>query len=161
MKDFLGRFEDILSGIAMGIAVVATFINVVFRYCFSSPIYQAEEIATSAFVWLVFIGSSACFKENMHIGIDCLVNLFPRKVRCVIAVFSDIVLFCISVTMAYMAFIIAASAQTRTSALRIPYTFIDAAAVLGFIGMALHIAGSIVRDFKALKNPETVKGGDV
>ena len=73
----------------MGIAVIATFLNVICRYFFNHPIYQAEEIATSMFVWLVFIGASACFKENMHVGIDCLVNLLPAKMRKWVEVLTD------------------------------------------------------------------------
>lgn len=161
MKVFIGRIEIILAGMAMGIAVIATFLNVICRYCFNHPIYQAEEIATSMFVWLVFIGASACFKEEMHVGIDCLVNLLPVRARRWIKIFTDMSLVLINLTMAYMAVTITISARMKlTSALRVPYSFIDGAAAIGFICMAIHSLEFLVQHCKEQSNKETEEGGE-
>lgn len=161
MKELIGRIEIVLAGAAMGIAVIATFLNVICRYCFNHPIYQAEEIATSMFVWLVFIGASACFKENMHVGIDCLVNLLSPKVRRWVEIVTDIVLLLINVVMAYMAVTITISARMKlTSALRVSYSFIDAAAAIGFICMAIHSIGFLTQDIKTFKTKDNMKEAD-
>ncbi|WP_367566270.1 TRAP transporter small permease [Lacrimispora sp.] len=161
MKVLIGRIEIILAGTAMGIAVIATFLNVICRYFFNHPIYQAEEIATSMFVWLVFIGASACFKEDMHVGIDCLVSLLPDRIRRWVGIFTDIVLILINIAMAYMAITITISARMKlTSALRVSYSFIDAAAAIGFICMAIHSVEFLIRDCKALTSTEDEKGGE-
>ena len=145
----------------MGGAVIATFLNVICRYCFNHPIYQAEEIATSMFVWLVFIGASACFKENMHVGIDCLVNLLPADARRWVDIVTDVIILLINIVMAYMAVTITISARMKlTSALRISYSFIDVAAAIGFICMTVHAMGFLIRDVKALKKDESVRGAD-
>lgn len=161
MKALIGRMEIILAGSAMGIAVIATFLNVICRYCFNHPIYQAEEIATSMFVWLVFIGASACFKENMHVGIDCLVTILPCKVRRWVEIFTGVLLVLINVVMAYMAITITISARMKlTSALRVSYSFIDAAAAIGFICMAIHSVEFLVRDCKSLMQSGNLKEGE-
>ena len=161
MTGLIGRIEIILAGTAMSIAVIATFLNVICRYCFNHPIYQAEEIATSMFVWLVFVGASACFNENMHIGIDCLVNLLPVKARKGVQIFTDVAMILINIVMAYMAITITISARMKlTSALRIPYSFIDAAAAIGFVCMTVHSVEFLIRDIKSFNVRETTEGGE-
>ena len=152
MKHLSNYLEMTVAGIAMVVAVLATFLNVICRYCFNRPIYQAEEIATTAFVWLVFIGASACFKEGAHVGIDCLVNMLPKKVHAVVKVITDMMLIVFNVVMSYMAVTITISAKLKlTSALRISYSFIDAAAAIAFIFMAVHSAGFLIRDIRAVQ----------
>lgn len=152
MKHLCNYLEMTVAGIAMVVAVLATFLNVICRYCFNRPIYQAEEIATTAFVWLVFIGASACFKEGAHVGIDCLVNMLPKKIHAVVKVITDMMLIVFNVVMAYMAVTITISAKLKlTSAMRISYSFIDAAAAIAFIFMAVHSAGFLIRDIRAVQ----------
>lgn len=151
MKHLYHYLEMTVAGIAMVVAVLATFLNVICRYCFNRPIYQAEEIATTAFVWLVFIGASACFKEGAHVGIDCLVNMLPKKAHAVVKVITDIMLVVFNIVMAYMAVTITISARLKlTSALRISYSFIDAAAAIAFIFMAIHSVEFLIRDIRAV-----------
>lgn len=143
----------------MILATFATFINVVCRYCFGRPIYQAEEIATSAFVWLVFLGAASCYKDGNHIGIDCIVNLFPDKIHKILIVLTDFILLFINSIMAYLAITITNSAGTKlTSALRMPYSIIDVAAAIAFICMIIHTIEFIIRDIKALKGMDKEKG---
>lgn len=157
MRKIISKIELLLSGGALVIAVAATFMNVICRYCFNRPIYQAEEIATSMFVWLVFIGASACYGENMHVGIDCLVNMLPAKLRHCVKIVTDIMLIGINIIMAYLAVAITISAKMKlTSALRISYSFIDAAAAIGFIFMTFHAIDFLIRDLNGVK-----KGGEV
>lgn len=152
MKNIRDYLEITVAGVAMVVAVLATFMNVICRYCFNKPIYQAEEIATTAFVWLVFIGASACFKEGAHVGIDCIVNMLPEKIHAAVKVITDILLIVFNLMMAYMAVTITISAKLKlTSALRISYSFIDAAAAIAFIFMAIHSAEFLIRDMKAVK----------
>ena len=158
MKKICSYFERTIAGIAMVTAVLATFMNVICRYCFNRPIYQAEEIATTAFVWLVFIGASACFKEGAHVGIDCLVNLLPGRVHGVVNVITDMMLIVFSGMMAYMAVTITVSAKLKlTSALRISYSFIDAAAAIACILMAVHSVGFLIRDIQAIRTADAGK----
>ena len=152
MKTICKNLEMAVAGAAMVIAVLATFMNVVCRYCFNKPIYQAEEIATTAFVWLVFIGASACFKEKAHVGIDCLVNLLPEKARALVKTMTDALLIIFNLIMAYMAVPITISARLKlTSALRVSYSFIDVAAAIAFICMAVHSIEFLMDDVKRLR----------
>lgn len=149
MKRVIGKFEILVSGGAMVLAIAATFLNVICRYFLNHPIYQAEEIATSAFVWLVFVGAAACYGEGMHIGIDCLVNLLPSKARHMVKIFTDGVMILINAAMAYMAGVITVGARMKlTSALRIPYSFIDMAAVIAFGLMTFHAVCFLIEDFR-------------
>lgn len=162
MRKIVSKIELLLSGGAMVIAVAATFMNVICRYCFNRPIYQAEEIATSMFVWLVFIGASACYGENMHVGIDCIINVLPANIRYGVKLVTDVMLIGISAVMAYLAVVITISARMKlTSALRISYSFIDAAAAIGFILITFHAIDFLIRDLKSGKEEgEKMEGGE-
>lgn len=136
----------------MCVAVLATFVNVALRYLFNRPIYQAEEIATSMFVWLVFIGAGACYGERMHIGIDVLVGLFKPAIRSRIQTVIDAVMIALTGLMTYMSIVFTMQAGNKlTPALRIHYSWIDVAAVLGFGFMFIHSIGFLISDIKAIK----------
>lgn len=162
MKKWINRLEMVLASGAMCIAVLATFLNVMLRYFFNRPIYQAEEIATSMFVWLVFIGAGVCYGEKMHIGIDCLVNLFPAGLRRVIETITGGAMILITAVMTHMSALFTLRAGAKlTAALRMPYSWIDAAAALGFFFMFLHAVDFFVADIKELIRPSLSEGGEV
>ncbi|WP_226654895.1 TRAP transporter small permease [Pseudalkalibacillus hwajinpoensis] len=92
MKKVGNIFNHILSiGISfclIGMAVLV-FGNVVLRYGFNSGITWSEEMSRFLFVWLVFLGAIAAFKDNMHLGVDLVINLLPEKVKKVVFVIGN------------------------------------------------------------------------
>lgn len=67
--------------IAFSLASMAILVfgNVVLRYLFNSGITWSEEMSRFLFVWMVFLGAIAALKENLHLGVDVVTNLLPRK----------------------------------------------------------------------------------
>jgi len=61
--------------------VVLVFGNVILRYFFNSGITESEEFSRWLFVWTVFVGAIIVLRENGHLGIDFIVNSFPRPLR--------------------------------------------------------------------------------
>ena len=73
-------------------------------------------------------------------------------------VITDMMLIVFSGMMAYMAVTITVSAKLKlTSALRISYSFIDAAAAIAFILMAVHSVGFLIRDIQAIRTGDAGK----
>lgn len=70
----IGAFERGLCTVLMSWIVVAITIQIVTRYAFGQPLVWVEESSGYAFLWLVFLGASAGFKELRHIRIDTFVG---------------------------------------------------------------------------------------
>lgn len=88
----------------------------------------------------------------MHIGIDCLVNLLPEKLRHFVKLLTDLILIATNIVMAYMSIVFTIGARMKlTSALRISYSFIDVAAAIAFTFMAIHAIGFFIEDLKYMK----------
>ena len=81
--------------------------------------------------------------EQMHV--DFLVNLLPEKLRKVNDVFVDLFTLGISCIMFYQSWLLAAKSMNKTTAvMRIPYTLIDFALVIGFFTLALYIVVRLI-----------------
>lgn len=42
------------------------------------------------FVWMVFLGAIAALRENMHLGVDIVINALPRKAKKVVFMISNL-----------------------------------------------------------------------
>ena len=87
------KTEEFLIFILIGVASYITFQEVVLRYVFNTGWAGSYEITTMALIWCTFIGASLGIKENIHIGVDVLVNKFDPKVRRVLIIIS--IAFCL------------------------------------------------------------------
>ena len=89
MSDVLGAWWRLLRGIGtaerglctllMSWIVVAITIQIVTRYVLGQPLVWVEESSGYAFLWLVFLGASAGFKELRHIRIETFVARLPQR----------------------------------------------------------------------------------
>nr|WP_146811994.1 TRAP transporter small permease [Aneurinibacillus danicus] len=60
---------------------ILVFGNVVLRYAFNSGITWSEEMSRFLFVWMVFLGAIAALKDNMHLGMDIVINFLPKAAK--------------------------------------------------------------------------------
>ena len=98
MTDGVFRALEVLLVVLLAGMVVMVFGNVVLRYGFNSGIVVSEEMSRYFFVWLTFIGAVVTFRENAHLGVETLVQRFPRNGRLICMVASDlIILLCMVV----------------------------------------------------------------
>ncbi|MBI9095645.1 MAG: TRAP transporter small permease [Sphaerochaeta sp.] len=137
MGVLLGRlcknFEVILSACFLSITVGVVILNVILRYVFSSGLFWVEEVATTAFIWSVFIGSAAAYKQKMHIGIDLITKLFSEKVREIIASLINMLMVLINGYVCYLSILmIYANKLKRTPVLSVPSMYVNLAITVGF-----------------------------
>jgi TRAP-type transport system small permease protein len=84
LKKVSNVFNKVLNGaIALSLASMAILVfgNVVLRYAFNSGITWSEEMSRFLFVWMVFLGAIGALKDNMHLGVDVVVNALPVKLK--------------------------------------------------------------------------------
>lgn len=70
----LGTLERALCVLLLAVIVLAMTLQIVTRYVFGEPLVWVEETAGYAFIWTVFLGAAAGFKELRHIRIDTFVS---------------------------------------------------------------------------------------
>ena len=70
--------------------------NVFSRYLLKESIFWAEEVATISFVWLIFVGASAVYKNKMDIGIDALVKKLPASIKAKVDILITLLLLAIN-----------------------------------------------------------------
>lgn len=149
VKKWFKNIEEIISCFFIMITVVVVIMNVILRYGFNVGLYWAEEVATTSFVWSVFIGASACYKRNMHIGIDMIKELFPVKAQRIIDLIVHFLLLLINGYITYLSFIfIQQSAEKRTAVLGMPASYVSASLLIGFGLMGIHSLIFIINDLK-------------
>ncbi len=134
-----------------------TFIGVIFRYIFNKPITWLEEIQLMLLLWIGFVTAGAAFRQGSHIGIEMVVELFPKKVQRVVewfdrAVVMVILLFLTKQCFEY--FLLFVRNGRKTAVLRIPYAAIY---VVMPVTCILMIAGFLSHEIKAEKERKQEK----
>ncbi len=133
------NFEVMLSASFLCITVGIVILNVILRYVFDGGLFWAEEIATSAFIWSVFIGSAAAYRLKMHIGIDLITKLFPNRVREIISSVINLLMTMVNGYVCYLSILmINANKLKRTPVLDVPAVWINLAITVGFGLMTIH-----------------------
>ena len=64
------------------------FVNILSRYLFHFSFAATEEITINLFVWVTVIGSGLAFERGGQLGMITLYNLFPKKFKKFVIVFS-------------------------------------------------------------------------
>lgn len=131
---FIKNFEEIISGIFLSVTVLVVILNVILRYIFNYTLVFSSEIATSCFVWSVFVGSAGAYKHKMHIGIDIIVKLFPKKVEQTITLVTSFLMSAISGYIVYLSVIFIQESYTKlTPVLGLSSAYVSSSVFFGFL----------------------------
>jgi TRAP-type C4-dicarboxylate transport system permease small subunit len=89
---FLNKVVNGLVIIGMGYVVVATFLQVVFRYVLNHSLAWTDETSRYVFVWVTFLGAAVAVKGNKLIAVDFFESrLLSVKVRYFLCIIRQIV----------------------------------------------------------------------
>jgi TRAP-type C4-dicarboxylate transport system permease small subunit len=69
-----------LIGLA-SIMTVVVFLQVVFRYVLTQPLYWSEELARYLFVWLSILGATLGLQKRGHFGLDFFFRMLPEQAK--------------------------------------------------------------------------------
>ena len=79
MTRFLQVVEETALCLILATMTAITFIQVILRYGFNTGWLWHLEATSFLFLWMIVIGISYCLRTGVHIGVDLLVNVFPRS----------------------------------------------------------------------------------
>ena len=81
LKSIVLNLDAIITCVTLSLCTILANANIFSRYLFNKPIYWAEEVATSLFIWTVFVGSAYAYRTHSHLGVDILVKMLPEKAK--------------------------------------------------------------------------------
>ena len=82
------RISHYITALLLFIMAAIAFVNVLSRYLFHFSFAATEEITINLFVWMTVLGTGIAFERGGHLGMVTLYNLFPRKMKKVVILFS-------------------------------------------------------------------------
>lgn len=153
MKKLKDKFELYLGAVFLSVTFILVVMNVFTRYFLKFTYYWAEEVAVSCFVWVIFLGFAHAYRSDELIGISAIVNLFHGKVRSVIKIITNGLVFVISAVMLYFSYNYTANMTKITSALEVPYQLIYSSIVISFLLVCIYAIIKIISSIRELNDP--------
>lgn len=148
MKDFFKKFELYIGSVFIAVTVIVVVMNVFTRYVLKFTFFWAEELAVGCFVWTIFLGTAAAYKEKALIGVEALVVLLPQKGRNILAFFTYLLLLVLCSVMLYFSFTYVSSSSKITAALEVSYAYINTSIIISFALMTIYTLVFVVKSFK-------------
>lgn len=146
------------------VMLVATmFIEVLRREVLSYSSIWGEEIVRYSFIYLAWIGCAAAVKERGHIRIDVLMQYVGRRVKALLYIFGDLVMFIVAIIALYWSFetvLVSAKFGSVTPGLRISQVWFLMSVPIGFSLVILRLTQSFLRDLADLRAGRPVYEGD-
>lgn len=79
--DALALGLERLLGVALIVAVLYNFVNVVGRYGFGRTFISADEVQIYIMIYIAFLGAAVTTWRRMHLRMDVLLQRMPRRVQ--------------------------------------------------------------------------------
>lgn len=150
--------------LAFYVMLVGTmFIEVVRREVFSYSSIWGEEIVRYSFIYLAWIGAASAVKERGHIRIDVVMHYMPQRLKALLYMFGDIVMFAVAVVAliySYETVHVSWKFGSVTDGLRISRVWFLMAVPFGFALIMFRLAQSFLRDLNDFRNGRPVYEGD-
>ena len=149
LKNLLKNFDGVIAGAMMIVTILLVIVNVITRKLFNYIIIWSEEIATSCFVYSVFIGAAYAYRKHQHVGVDLLVERLPAGARRVVHLITNALLVIINgyITMLSVQFI-QSSWIKRMPITKLPSSAVSTALVIGFGLMTIYSLVFFVKDLR-------------
>jgi TRAP-type C4-dicarboxylate transport system permease small subunit len=151
----LNRVVELVVVVQFALVVITVSAAVFFRYVLNDSIVWAEELARYLFVWVSFLGGGLGVGTNIHVGIDSLVGLMPRRARLVTQIAMEVMI------VAFTAVLIWVGAQftafgMRSDALLLPIQmgYVYLAVPLGAFVMLMNVLVNLQQHVLALAKGE-------
>jgi TRAP-type transport system small permease protein len=93
LEDGFFKAMEFLLVVLLVAMVIMVFGNVMMRWFLDDGIQISEEMSRFCFVWLTFIGAVVVARENAHLGVDAMVNMFGPRGQKICMILSDLLVF--------------------------------------------------------------------
>lgn len=127
---------DAVCAALVALIALLVFTGVIFRYILQLPLTWGEEVTRYAFTWLAFLSAALAMKYNGHTAIELLVERLPGRARLVQKLLVQAILIGFLAVFIYYSYRMMMIAHgQRSSALRLPMSYVYAAAPVASVVM--------------------------
>jgi TRAP-type C4-dicarboxylate transport system permease small subunit len=81
LDDLLAKGEAAVLMVLVAAMTVVVFLQVIYRYVLTQPLYWSEEVARYLFVWLSILGAALGLQKGGHFGLDLFYRMLPSQGR--------------------------------------------------------------------------------
>lgn len=146
----LKNLDAYFAGFMFAITLVIVILNVFSRYFFKYIFPWGEEVATSCFVYTVFIGAAWCLRTHQHAGVDLLVDKLPEAGRKVVHFITDLIILVLNCYITYLSVLFVYSSRIKTMPiLKISSVPLNLSLTIGFGLMAIY---SLIQCFDDIRH---------
>lgn len=134
--------------------VMTMAVEVIRREVFAYSSIWGEEIVRYSFIYLAWIGAATAVRERAHIRIDVLMHYVGPRVKALLYIFGDLVMFvvaCIALYWSFETVLVSAKFGSVSHGLRVSLVWFLAAVPIGFSLMILRLVQSLMRDIRDLR----------
>lgn len=94
----------IVMAITSFLLFTVTFLQVVSRFIFKTPLAWSQDVIRLCFVYLVFWGAAYCIKEKAHLNVDVFLTSLKPKMRKTVEIIINVVLLLFFAFIIYFGF---------------------------------------------------------
>lgn len=160
------KTEEVLLIISLMVTVCLIFGQIIMRKVFNDSLTWSEELARYIFIWQIWLGTSIGFRDDKHIKITIIRDLFKGKKLIIFDIFSRLILlvFCVFLVVFGMQLVDRLfTTNYLSAALRIPMYWVYIALPFSSFIVCLRIITKMVNDIKILfgKPVPCLPNGDI
>jgi TRAP-type C4-dicarboxylate transport system permease small subunit len=148
---FIKIIEENSVVILLGIMVSNVALGVFYRYVLNNSLSWTEELARYLMVWFAFIGMAIAFRDESHVNVSFVVNLFPSSVRQIIKIISYLLVLLFLATLFSQSLKVFKIVKVQTSpSIQIPMIYPYFSVTFGSLLMMIEVIYIIftnIRDF--------------
>ena len=134
---------------------VLTFYQIIMRFIFDNPSSWSEEAVRFLFVWASFVAAGIGIKEHIHIGIDVVVGLFPRKLQVAAGMLVDLAVAGFGGWLSYVGSLLMYNSRKQfTPALQLSRSWLYVPVVLFGVMVVIFSVMECVKKAKVLRKGE-------
>lgn len=141
--------------LAFYVLLVTTMaLEVVRREVLAYSSIWGEEVVRYSFIYLAWIGAAAAVRERAHIRIDVIMHYLGPRLRALVYIFSDVVMFAVALVALYWSFetvTVSWRFGSVSHGLRLSMVWFLMAVPIGFALMILRLIQNFLSDLQALR----------
>lgn len=131
----LMKLVNFLIVLLLAAMTLVVALSVFYRYVLVKPIYWAEEFSRYAMIWFAMFGATVALRDNSHVGVSVVIDLFPARIRRGILQFGRLFVIIFLGAVGVFSIVHAFTLQGQTSSamqlpMSIPYSSITVGAFL-------------------------------
>lgn len=147
------NFEPVLMAILFYAVTLLVTLQVILRFVFSTGFSWGEEVSRFMFVWLMYISIAYATRNQRHIKMSFLINIFSESIKKKIMIFTDILFLIFCGVLFYATIMVCKTVfefHDMAVTINVSMNIVFGAGVFGFGLMVVRLVQSIIWKIKHL-----------